>query len=65
MRLVGFCVPIQSTNIKKDSFWSLIYGVYEGTILEPYDKKILAKLDTQAYYNMRLILGYEIGANCT
>lgn len=81
MRLAEFCVPTQSTSIKKDSFWSLIYGVYEGTILEPYDKKILAKLDgncniyrklllllkldTQAYYNMRLILGYEIGANCT
>ena len=44
--------------------------------LEPYDKKILAKLsencnlycklvlllklDTQAYYNMRIILGYEM-----
>ena len=49
--------------------------VEKGTILEPYDKKILAKLsencnlycklvlflklDTQAYYNMRIILGYE------
>ena len=45
------------------------------TILEPYDKKILAKLDgncniyrklilhmkldTQAYYNLRIILGLE------
>ena len=50
-------------------------GVEKGTNLEPYDKKILAnledncniycklvlhlKLDTQAYYNMRLILGLE------
>ena len=54
----------------------LFYGVEKGIILEPYDKKILAKLsdncnvykrlvlliklDTQAYYNMRMILGYEM-----
>ena len=54
---------------------SLFLIVEKGTILEPYDKKILEnlskncniysklvlliKLDTQAYYNMRMILGYE------
>ena len=53
----------------------LFYGVDGVTILEPNDKKILTKLsdncnvykrlvlliklDTQAYYNMRLILGLE------
>ena len=51
-------------------------GVDKGTILEPYNKNILAKLDdncniycklvlllkldTQAYYNMRIILGLEL-----
>ena len=50
-------------------------GVEKVTTLEPYDKRILAnlakncniycklvlliKLDTQTYYNMRLILGLE------
>ena len=50
-------------------------GVEKGTTLEPYDKKILAKLDgncniyrklvllikldTQAYYNIKMILGLE------
>ena len=55
--------------------YKLFNGVDGGTILEPYDKKILVnlskncniyrklvlliKLDTQAYYNMRIILGLE------
>ena len=46
--------------------------------MEPYDKKILAKLndncniylklvlllklDIQTYYSMRMVLGYEVGA---
>ncbi len=33
MRLAEFCVPTQSTSIKKDSFWSFIYGVDGGTCL--------------------------------
>ena len=53
----------------------MIFTVDKVTILEPNDKKILAKLegncniyqklvlflklDTQAYYNLRLILGLE------
>jgi len=56
-------------------------GVVKVPQQEPYDKKILAnlddncniyrklvlllKLDTQTYYNMRMVLGYEVGAkNC-
>ena len=37
MRLAEFCVPTQSTSIKKDSdsLRSLIYGVVNVTILEP------------------------------
>ena len=54
----------------------LFYGVDKVTILEPNEKKIIAnlcskfnihhklillmKLDTQTYYNIRMILGYEI-----
>ena len=54
---------------------SLFLNAEKVTNVEPYDKKILAnledncniycklvlhlKLDTQAYYNMRLILGLE------
>ena len=61
--------------LKQVQYDSLFLIVEKGTILEPYDKKILAnlskncniycelvlllKLDTQAYYNMRMVLGYE------
>ena len=53
----------------------IVFNVEKGTNLEPYDKKILAKLskncniyrklvlliklDTQAYYNIRMALGLE------
>ena len=59
-------------RVQHDGF---VLIVDEVTILEPNDKKILAKLsencnlycklvlllklDTQAYYNMRIILGLE------
>ena len=62
----------------KDSVGLIIFynGVVKVTILEPFDKKIIAnlgdeynifhrlillmKLDTQTYYNIRMIIGYEI-----
>ena len=63
--------------IKRNWAYALIlfYGVVEVTILEPFDKKIIANLGsmfnifhklvltmkqaTQTYYNIRMILGYE------
>ena len=57
----------------------LFYGVDKVTILEPDDKKIIAnlgkkfdiyhklillmKLDTEMYYNIRLIIGLETNIN--
>ena len=65
-----------NTKIETHNEDSEKQNVEKGTILEPYDKKILAnlskncniycklilliKLDTQVYYNMRIILGLEI-----
>ena len=67
---------LNCTNFYQERNCRYYYNVEKGTILEPYDKKILAnlsencniycklvlllKLDTQAYYNMRIILGLDV-----
>ena len=79
----GACLDLFALNVSTDFaskfgcnlLHRLKNGVDEVTILEPNDKRILAKLskncnlysklvlflklDTQAYYNMRMILGYK------
>lgn len=58
---------------KRESYWTLFLFAEEGTILEPCNKKIitnlgnkyniyhnlilLMKLDTQTYYNIKIVLG--------
>ena len=75
MRLAEFCVPTQSTSIKKDSIRSLIYGVDKVPKQEPSDRNNIShersssnkylnlisilKQSTQEYYNIRMILGLE------
>ena len=76
MLRIGVLRPLNVNKKELGTSPILFYGVEKGTILEPYDKKILAnlskncniycklvlliKLDTQAYYNMRMVLGLEI-----
>ena len=64
-----------SSDNKKEVIRPLFYGVDEVTILEPFDNEILSQiirldniyhklilfmqLDTQTYYNIRMVLGLE------
>ena len=73
--LCQFCIHFFQNKEGDNKSYHPLYGVEKVTTLEPYDKKILAKmddncniyrklvlflkLDTQTYYNLRMILGLE------